>query len=483
VPVLPFGRLRCDAPTPAPWRDGLCLALLCGAAFVMLAQRKLHGLDVPDFINWLQLGKTTHHIHYLYMPLMDALHRVGRGLGATPHQTLLFASGLGGALAVLFLHRAGAVLGLRRPDAALAAALAASAPAVVFFATVAEIHAVFYAFFGLACWQWARTLARPGIGRAAVLGVCTALAAAVHATGHLLLGLLPLLTLGLRPRGSTSWLAPALAFLLAHAGASVGLDAWLRASDIEVQRQGMIGYLRQCLTQLPLRWNIVADVWREWVWPFLPLSLVPIAGLFVRATRRFALACCAAAAVFLAMTVVLLFGKWIERGAYQLPLAWPAALLLLALAPRALQGAALVLAAGLATWTVRAHDQPYENPQLVADLAAAAQDAKLFVVCADLAEYEPLIRDLPSVSSSPLMWLAQLLPQGYDRFVAHLDNCLGPYLGAGYAVVFTERAFALLSQFPEPTLVRVMREHFPAHYTTAPFRAGAFAGVLVRVRT
>lgn len=478
----PLGRLRFDAAAPAPRSDALLLAIAAFAVYWLLRQRAVYGLDVPDFINWLQMGKASHHIHYLFMPLMDALHRALHRLGSTPYQTLVFASCLGGSLAVFCLHRAGAALGMRRADAAMAVALAAAAPAVVFFATIAEIHAVFYAFFGAACWQWARVQTRPTVAGVVVLGGCTALAAAVHATGHLLAWLLPMLTVGVRGRFDRGWHRLLLAFLLAHAGASFGLDAWLRRATVDVQREGLVGFILQCIAQLPLGWNIAGDLWREWLWPFLPLSVVPIVGLFGRATRRFALAWCVAASAFLVMTVILLFGKLVERGAYQLPLAWPAAVLLLALAPRALQVAALLLGSTLSVAAVFAHDHPYENPDVVADLAAAAQHRQLFVVCADMPEYEPLLRDLPAVPCAPLFWLGQLVAQGYDAFVARFDEVVGRQLDAGRAVVFTTRAFQLLSTLPEPTIARLMHEHLPAHYETVPFRAGSFDGVELRKR-
>ena len=481
APLAGLGRLAFGSAPLAPLRDGVGLALFAFCCYWLLRQRALHGYDVYDFINWLQMGKASHHIHYLYMPLMDSMHRAGRWLGATPYQTLLFASCLGGALAVLLLHRAGAALGLPRADAALAAAFAAGTPAAVFFATVAEIHAVFYAFFGLACWRWAALHCRPSSTRALTLGLCTALAAAVHATGHLLVLLLPMLTLGLtRPRAP--WLRLGVLFVLAHATCTLALDAGLRRATVDLRHEGIIGFILQCIAQLPLGWNIVGDVWREWLWPFLPLSVAPIVALFVRSTRRLAFAFWVAAGAFLAMTVILLFGKLVERGAYHLPLAWPAALLLLALVSRPWQLAALVLSVVLSVAAVFQHDHPHENPQLIGDLAQAAQHHKLFVVCEDQAEYEPLLRDLPSVPACPLFWLGQLLARGYDVFVRTFDELVGQQIDAGYSVVFTQRAFQLLNTLPEPTVARFMHEHIPACYQTEQFSAGNFTGVRLRRR-
>lgn len=479
---IALGRLRFDRQRPVPWSDSVAVVALAWVCFRLLRQRALHGLDAPDFINWLQMGKASHHIHYLFMPLIDALHRVLRPFGSTPYETLVLASNVGGALGVGALHRAGVRLGLTRLDATLAALLVASAPAVAFFSTVAEIHGVFLAFAGLACWQWARCLRQPSLGAALGLGVATALAAAVHATGHLLVILLPALTIGLVGRRSrTLWrLLPIV--LLAHAVASLGLDAALRRADVDVQRQGMIGFLWRCLIQLPLGWNLLGDVWREWLRPFLPLSLAPLVALAWRPTRRFAACFWLAAAAFLGITVVLLFGKLVERGAYELPLAWPAALLVLALLPRAGQVAALALSCGLATYDIVQHDKPFENPALIAGLRAAAAHEKLFVVCEDLTEWEPLLRDLPSVPSCPLFWIGQLVAQGYAGFTASLDARLDDQFAAGYAVVFSTRAQELLSTIPEPTIARFMREHVPERYTVEPYRAGAFTGMRWRRR-
>lgn len=477
---IALGRVRLAPGDHVPWPDSLALFGLTLIWLRLLRQRALHGLDVPDFINWLQLGKASHHIHYLFMPVVDAMHRALRPLGFTPHETLLLASNLGGALGVFALHRAGVRLGLGRVDALVAALLVAATPAVTFFGTVAEIHAVFFAFAGVACWQWARFLARPRAGAVCLLGATTALAAAVHATGHLLVVMLLALTVGLLGRRAAPLWRLALLGVVVHGVASVGLDASLRPIDVDVQRTGVIGFLWRCLAQLPVGWNILADVWREWLRPFLPLSVVPIAALGRHRTRRFACGWWVTALVFFAITVVLLFGKLVERGAYHLPLAWPAALLVLALLPRAWQVVMLLLAVALSTFDVFAHDHPHENPRLVADLRAAAEQEKLFVLCADDAEYQPLLRDLPSVASCPLMWIGQMVVEGYDAFATHLDTLLDQQIAAGYSVLISERAFAWLSAVPEPTVARYMREHLPARYDVEPFQAGEFRAVRLR---
>jgi hypothetical protein len=131
---------------------------------------------------------------------------------------------------------------------------------------------------------------------------------------------------------------------------------------------------------------------------------------------------------------------------------------------------------------VRAHDVPLEDPALVAGATAAARDTKLFVLCADLAEYEPLLRDAPGVPSCPLFWLGQLVPHGYARFVQEFDALVGAYLREGYAVVFTARAWALLAALPEPVLVRFLREHVPARYEVVPFGGEGFAAFRLRPR-
>lgn len=479
---MAIGRLQPSAGGRVPWSDSVVLLLLTFTVFQVLGQRALHGLDVPDFINWLQLGKSSHHIHYLFMPLVDGLHRVLREHGFTPHETLLLAAHAGGALGVLALHRAGARLGLARRDATLAALLAGAAPAVVFFATVAEIHGVFFAFAGVACWAWAACSSRPGFGVASLLGAATATAAAVHATGHLLLVLLGCLTWALRGRSMLGLWRIALAVAVVHAVATLGLDALLRGEDVDVRRQGVIGFLWQCLVQVPFGWNILGDVWREWLRPFLPLSVVPVVALLVPATRRLAVAVCVSTLAYLAFTVVLLFGKLEERGAYQLPLAWPAALLLLALVSRPLQVACLVGSAALAVHDVVRHDHPYENPQLVADLRSASERESLFVICADSSEYEPLLRDLPSVPTCPLFWIGQMVGEGYARFTARLDGLVEGQLAAGRAVVVSERAWHLLTTLPESTIARWVSEHLPARYVVEDFAAGSFRGRRLRRR-
>jgi hypothetical protein len=63
----------------------------------------------------------------------------------------------------------------------------------------------------------------------------------------------------------------------------------------------------------------------EWLWPFLPISAAVLAGLCRPAARPLAIAVMLAAVPYLAVAA-LLVGDHGERGAYLLPLAWPAGL-------------------------------------------------------------------------------------------------------------------------------------------------------------
>jgi hypothetical protein len=475
-----FGRLHFDAARPVPWRDTVAVGALTLALYVALGQRTLHGLDVHDFIDWLLVGKSTHHIHYLYMPVVSALHALLAPRGVLPHATLLLASQLGATLGVVALHRAGGRLGLSRGVAAGLALAAATAPGVLFFATVGEIHAVFFGAFGVAVWAWADLLARPRRAGAVLLGIATALSAAVHATGHLLVGLLPLLAWGLGGRTALGWRL-LVWFVAAHAVATLVLDVSLRPHDVDVTDAGMVGFVIKSLGQLPLGprlWPVFRD---EWLWPLLPGSGLVFLALAAAAVRRLAFALLLAWSGYYALTVVLLLNQ-VEHGAYLLPFAWPLALLTLAWLPRWLAPVALAGALVVGLARVHEHDaHPFENPPLLRGVAELARGGRVFVLCGGNDEWHPLLRDQAQVHTTPVFWLGQMLHLGYEAFAARFDALVNAQLDGGYDLIVTSAAHHLIASVPEPTLARFAREHLPVRYRLEPIASSVPGFVAYRL--
>ena len=106
--------------------------------------------------------------------------------GVSPFVAGGVLSAVATAIGAGLTHAASRVLGLNRADALLVAALTACTPAVMFYASVVELHGVFYAFAALGALRASHLIATPTVANAVLLGLATALAYCFHSTGHLL---------------------------------------------------------------------------------------------------------------------------------------------------------------------------------------------------------------------------------------------------------------------------------------------------------
>ncbi|MFM1872519.1 MAG: hypothetical protein RL398_1941, partial [Planctomycetota bacterium] len=263
---------------------------------------------------------------------------------------------------------------LPRARAVLAALGAGATGVAVFFATTAEIHAVFWLPTNLGWWALATALRRDGAVRALQAGLAFGLAAAVHSSGHLL-PLLAVLGVLACPRDPMRWpgavrrLETPVCVFLGHGvafGLLRGADALLvgYASDAASQ-----GFLSETLA----RWQGLAALpglaWREWLLPYAPFCLAPLLALPYRALHLAGVALLVAVAGYLAVDLVLLIGL-VEHGAYAIPLVFPAAALMVR--PfGGFGGFVLMVVAGAttaATWKVDTARVP--KPEFAQDLQA-----------------------------------------------------------------------------------------------------------------
>lgn len=489
-----LGEAVAFAPERPSWRDSLGLAIATLLLALVLAQRALHGLDAHHFIAQLRDHTSQIYSHRLFLPLMHGWHRVLTRLGSSPFASLQLASAVGTAWWTLAVHRASVHLGCDRRTAVMVAALAATTPGVVFFATVVEIHGVFLAFAGSAFWGWAHAVRAPRGSRFALLGVLTALAAGVHTSGHFLLWLLPALTFGLHrhnatvARGADSepWpTAPAwrlwLATLAAHATTTLIVASMCPTphgfpeslTDVGQNVRTVLTYLEPRLAA-PWRETLLL-LWNEWLQPFCPLSYLALAGLAARA-RWLAVGVLAGILPLVALVWALLTSDASERGAYLLPFACSGALLACAWLPRWAQAAALVLSLALAIGQVLAHDRHVDDPKLAPGVRAIVQDQPAFLLCGTFLEFEQVLRELPAASAWPLPWLAHTLPAGYAATTAAFDAIVDPPLAAGRTVLITDGALALLRGLPLPTVQRFATEHLVQSYQLTALHARGFAG-------
>lgn len=485
------------ASGPSSWRDTFVLAAASLALYLALAQEAFHGLDVHVHVFFLTQGHLEHPIHLLYMKLVGGVWPPLRAMGLSPHHALRFLSALGTALGVLCTHRAAARLDLTRRQAICVAALAAIVPAIVFFATVAEIHGVFAAFAGAAWWAWANLMRRITVRAGAWTGMASGLAASVHATGHLLPGVLGLAALAWwrapwRPVPSRSeevppalrspW--PSLAAVVAvHGLVAVGLALSLQPIEQSMPLAGQVSFLANQFANFsrsPLAnlWHVVRD---EWLLALFPLSILGLAALGKRECRPLAIAMALALVMYLAISCVLLHDLN-ERGAYFLPLAFPLALLTTwSLRPlhTVLAG---VAALGLAVGQVWTHDRVIEA-DWVRGFAALVREQPVALICRDVVEQEAITRvvpDLPFVRVDSLLASADR-EEDYAQFCAVFDVMVAQFERGGRVVLITRPAYEALLATGKPFFVRFLREHLVQHYQVDEVSRDGF--VALRVRT
>jgi len=430
--------------------DGVGIAVLAAGLYLLLSQRTGYG-DGPGML--LQIRE--HHIwsspsHFLFIPLVAGLHALLAPLGLSLPATAAGLSALGTATGVLLMHAASRGLGLARDRAALAAALTATCPGVLFFATVVEMPGPFLAFVGLGAVGLARLVQRPTIGHAATLGAATGLAYCVHATGNLLPGVFGLLFLALAG-GSPARLAwPARLRLLAvvvavHAIVVVAVPFALRRSTGAGASNSFAldFFLQYARSTLAAGVDPLKVLLREWVWPMLPVSVLWLLA-FTRRRERALGAALLASLLPYALLAILVVGRLPEHGAYLLPLAWPAALLTARVLPPVLLLAALAcgLTAGVAE--VRGHARPERSAGYAAGVRELAGGAPVYLLMGGKVDVESCALRLSDTDYLSLPALAVLDAATLEGLLPRLEAELAQRLARGERVYLTAGADALL---------------------------------------
>ncbi|MEM7205466.1 MAG: hypothetical protein AAF628_34740 [Planctomycetota bacterium] len=456
--------------------DTATLGLLGLALYSVTAQSALHGDDVHALVSALEHGTLKHDKHVLYLWLMDGLWALLRPLGLDALDTLQAGSVLGGAVAMALLHRAALGLGLDRGRAALVTGYWAVCPGVLFFATVEEIHGVFLPFAALTFLAFA---ARTGAAaRGALTGAASGLASSAHATGHLLAVLLVLWFWGRAsaPRRLTSTVQFGLGLALTHGLAAAAVTAIF--SDGAPAFGSQLGF---ALFTLPRTLSLTDHLeplrvaWREGFLPLLPLSVGAVAALLRPSLRREAAIILLATLVYLGATYLVLLGAY-ERGAYLLPLAFPAAWLTLrAVGSRRANALLLALAATLSVGWHVAGDRPLQDPALASGMTAHHQQEKFFLWCAGRRELDTLVCYRVPVPASSVHHLgfAPQLGITYEMACHAFEMMLRDLRNADQALLISDDALAVLRR-GGPVLGRLANEYLPARYELERVENGAF---------
>lgn len=253
------------------------LGLLAATLYIVLRQDTTHQYDIYWMLPKLRDGLTHYPRHPLAFPVLDAIVSMLDGCGSL-HERLKIANGLCTGAAVGIFTHAAYVLRANLRQAALIGITFAMLPATVRFATLAELHGVFLPFAALVIWQACRMVKAPTAFKPLagfVLGLLTAIAAGVHGTGHLLIGVTSLLfvaawwhsePIAQRALGMRKLIVTLVTLVATHAIASKLITIGITA-PIDAQWQ-VIAEEAHTID------GVFATIAGEFLWPLLPVSFM-----------------------------------------------------------------------------------------------------------------------------------------------------------------------------------------------------------------
>jgi hypothetical protein len=465
------------------------LALAAFVVFVLLPQRTFHGFDTDWYAALLQAGAFERAAtHVAYLPVCQLAWWVVAPFGGGAVHAMLFASAVGSAVGVFCVHRAARHV-VDRGTVKWVAVGVALTPACCYFATAAEVHGVFAAGSGASWWAFARWRGAPSPGKALGLGAVTGTAATLHAFGHVLVPMFVAIALVQRLLPVRHLVMAAATMAVAHAAVALGV-AWSLG-------HGFGGQTVAATSMFGNWWHDIGLVaigevlWRECVFPFLPWSLLALAGLWEAAARPWSLAYLVALGLHAPIACVFLAiggESFHERGGYLVPTAVPAVLASLAIVHGKRRWLALVIAMVTAAslvvprWPARyradfvAAVQQLATERPVAFLVGAAELEGIRthcpgVVCAEVVRSLEAYRGLLHASGA-----SANLPQWFDAML--------PMLGGPDRVwIATAAALRALAESPDAAAQTLWRDHITRHYDLEPVtRAGLDGAFVLRRR-
>ena len=477
-------------------------ALLAAAAalllYLALGQRAFHGADAYHYLRALQAGNLRNAQIPFYPPLAWAWAKLLCCAGVPLYEAVRSLSAVAAALGVLAAHRAALTLTGDRARALLVAAGCALTPAVLDTATVVEVDAVLFACACLAWLPFARLLRGGGAGAACATGALTAVAGGFHGCGHLLaLSLCGLqLVWGWPGRRLRATVPGLLALAATHALLTL-LFGWLDGGGGQAEQASNTAGLSFRAGFVP------CVIWHEWLLPYVPFCLLPLAALRAPALRSAVagLFVCLCGYLFVTTLIIGLFeptGPALPHGACEYGsflLGWTLPAVLLSIRALPLRAGALAVAcAGVAgVWQVRAHDWPPDPDGYASGYAEIAAAGPVLVIVDDAREWAWIARRHPDADCTMVrgFFELQLLPEAANR---HLPR--GPELFANAvpalpatrqrqpppALLITERALARMQSSQVPELATAANQLLPRTFEFEPVNAQGFRAFRLRPR-
>ncbi|MFO1078372.1 MAG: hypothetical protein U1E73_11680 [Planctomycetota bacterium] len=471
-------------PRPRP-RARQALAIGAGFAvlFALLARDTLHPPDAPRFIAMVHSGDATEHHHFGYIAVARLVAAALRPFGMSTFQAMRALSALSGGLAVAIAHRAFVRADLGTARAAGAALLVGCCPSLLYYATTVEIHAVHLAASALVFWSAAgmrSTLRGPATTAAALgalrTGVLSGLAATVHASGHLLPGVLAVACMHGSARGSALRIA---AMGTGHALASAGIVALLVPDALAAQSGYFAGFLREPIAPAV----VAATLWREWLVALAPVAWLGLLAGWRSGDRSTARWLHLAFVPYLGATVAILRGIH-DYGSYLLPLVIPLAWLAARIAPPRLVPPLAALGLLIGWCSLPSTAGLAAQREFSRALAALELEVPVHVLgLRD--EIDAVARWTPGIPADNLLALHGLRRQPATFatvLTAAFDERMAACLASGRAPLLTAGGAAWLRAVPGDLLWQLATEHIERRYRLEAVDRDGLHGWLVRPR-
>lgn len=489
-PVVGQSEERAAASRFPFMKDGLILSGVSLLVYLILGQQALHGFDVYELLRWVDQGVTEHPRHLLYLWVAGAWWGVLELLGMPIYEALRCLSSVGAALGVLLVHRAALGLGLERSRAVIAGGLCAATPAVMHFGSIVEIDGVFFACVGLAWWVLVNLLQRVDWRWAVAAGASTALAASMHAAGHLLV---PVFCTFYLAASGEKW-GVAMRRLGIVVGTHLVLAGILLRLFGPAQEPGVQGVdvmiSNTLIAALDLKIGALPGiVWSEWILAYLPISLLAFAAFRVSGGRSLGVAFSLCVIGYLGLTlaifgqyleaaVYLPQGEMVERGSFLLGVCFPAAVLTARSVP--VRVGALGIAVGLVVGVIQiqVYDEHVGEPEFVAGAVAVAEAEKIEVICGGHAEYDSLVKEAPWIQSFSVYAITleaiRLGDVSYEQLIVFFDGLVRVRGEEGRSVLVTRSALETMDEADDGLLDR-LAGHLRQRYDLEPVSDRGFA--------